>query len=520
MILPPPPYTTWRPGQSEVVETILNSPAKYVVLEIPPGGGKSVIAVGVGRNRPTRGGSAANHYLTATKALQTQYEGIDGVVGVRGRGNFPCLIEPKVTADVGVCTMGRKCQYAGKSGTEGCEYEDQKREALEAGDVVFNYAYWLTTMNSFNPPFPVPGLLVCDEAHTLRQEVERFVGVTVRTRTLDRLDIEPPAGTTVGSWRRWAKANVAKVHAAIKATNRDSQRYQWHQYSALYKAMDRCAETDDASFVIEELPLGTGWEFKPVWASGWARSAVFRHVPQDGKVVLMSATILDKEVFCESVGIPADQAEFVRLGSTFPRESRPLRYWPVAKVSGRLGAATLGQIGDAVDEILAAHGGEKGLVHTTNYTIAQYLVEHSRYPGRLLTHTAKNREDVLRTFRSSPHPVVLVSPSMTTGVDLPYEQTRFQIITKLPFPDISSPQRRAQMGKELGQELVTYDTAATLIQTYGRAMRAEDDWGVTYLLDSNFNWFRHKATRYLPEWFTEAIEWDVRLGSLERKVLA
>ena len=131
-----------------------------------------------------------------------------------------------------------------------------------------------------------------------------------------------------------------------------------------------------------------------------------------------------------------------------------------------------------------------------------------------MTHQSKNREAVLSAFAHTKEPKVLLSPSMTTGVDLPYEGCRFQIICKLPFADISSPQRKAQRQTAFGKELVTYDCAATLVQTYGRAMRAEDDYGVTYLLDGNFDWFRHAAKQYLPGYFMEALQYDVRLGPL------
>jgi len=101
---------------------------------------------------------------------------------------------------------------------------------------------------------------------------------------------------------------------------------------------------------------------------------------------------------------------------------------------------------------------------------------------------------------------------MTTGVDLPDELLRFQVITNLPFGDLGDPQTKAMMREAdpfspvptKGQVAYNYDTAATLVQTYGRIMRHEQDHGTTYLLDPAWRWFRHAARDFIPRWFTEA----------------
>lgn len=54
--------------------------------------------------------------------------------------------------------------------------------------------------------------------------------------------------------------------------------------------------------------------------------------------------------------------------------------------------------------------------------------------SRIMGHNSKNRESVLYHFESSRNPLVLVSPSMSEGVDLSYDQCRFQVIYKVPFP--------------------------------------------------------------------------------------
>jgi len=37
-------------------------------------------------------------------------------------------------------------------------------------------------------------------------------------------------------------------------------------------------------------------------------------------------------------------------------------------------------------------------------------------------------------------------------------------------------------------------------------MRAEDDLGDTYLIDSNFEWLARQNKELFPEWFREAVQ--------------
>ena len=51
-----------------------------------------------------------------------------------------------------------------------------------------------------------------------------------------------------------------------------------------------------------------------------------------------------------------------------------------------------------------------------------------------------------------------------------------------------------------------YKTAISLLQTYGRGMRAEDDSCVTYIVDSRLTNFIYKNRRLIPDYFIDAIQ--------------
>jgi Rad3-related DNA helicase len=101
-------------------------------------------------------------------------------------------------------------------------------------------------------------------------------------------------------------------------------------------------------------------------------------------------------------------------------------------------------------------------------------------------------------------PTVLLSPSLREGVDLPDDFLRFQIITKVPYPDLGDPWTAARQARD--PRWYALETAKALVQTYGRSCRHAGDHGVTYVLDAHFARFLQRYCPLLPAWFREAAE--------------
>ena len=87
---------------------------------------------------------------------------------------------------------------------------------------------------------------------------------------------------------------------------------------------------------------------------------------------------------------------------------------------------------------------------------------------------------------------------MNEGVDLPGDECRFQIIYKLPYPDLGD--RQIMLRANADEDWYNYKTALSLIQTYGRGMRFEDDYCVTYFIDSRIGEFVEND-RFIPDSF-------------------
>ena len=91
-----------------------------------------------------------------------------------------------------------------------------------------------------------------------------------------------------------------------------------------------------------------------------------------------------------------------------------------------------------------------------------------------------------------------------TGLDLKDDLSRFQIITKVPYPNIGD--RWINEKRKAYEQWYNWQTALRLVQGYGRSIRSKEDWAKTYVLDSAFGPFVKKNTNILPNWFTQAIQ--------------
>ena len=124
---------------------------------------------------------------------------------------------------------------------------------------------------------------------------------------------------------------------------------------------------------------------------------------------------------------------------------------------------------------------------------------HSRDPNERI-------DAKLKEFKESKEPKIMASYSMNEGVDLPYDECRFQIIFKIPFPYLGDNQIRAR--KRIDNNWYNVKTVQKFIQAVGRGMRAEDDYCETYILDGNIRMLlnNHLYKNLVPEFFKEAIQ--------------
>jgi ATP-dependent DNA helicase DinG len=172
--------------------------------------------------------------------------------------------------------------------------------------------------------------------------------------------------------------------------------------------------------------------------------------------------------------------------------------------------ATLPKMAQGVEQLLTRYADKKGIVHTHSYRITQYItrfLQGTKLANRVITHdNSKGSRDraLERHFEDINEPTVLFSPSMSEGLDLKDDLSRFQILCKVPYPAID-PYVRARMTRD--PEWYQWQTMLKMVQATGRSIRSATDRANTHILDAEFANFITKNNRRMPDYWINSIIW-------------
>ena len=256
---------------------------------------------------------------------------------------------------------------------------------------------------------------------------------------------------------------------------------------------------------------GAALELVPLTVASLARELLFDAADL---IFLSSAFLGHRGALADCFGLPVSRIGALASTSPFPLERRRIVYRPVGALSQATRAVLEPVVFDQVAQIMARHADDKGLIHVPSYAAGERLVRHlaARAPGEyrrvIWADSAGVKSQSLEHHRASPLPTVLLSPALREGVDLPDHYLRFQILTKMPYPDLGDPWTAAR--RERDPRWYALETAKALVQAYGRSCRHAEDHGVTYVLDGQFTRFLQRYRPLLPAWFLDAAHAAIR----------
>ena len=518
------PFEDPRTGQLEIIQDIndaIKKGYKYIILEAGTGTGKSAIATTLAKMYESA------YILTMTKQLQAQYSDEFEFPLVKGRNNFACLHEKlEFSCDMGACKTSPTsskffCPYGvAKNPTLDAElaFEDsfggtvfyqsgahwnQKANAINSPITLMNYDYGIVELN-YVKHFGPRSLLILDEAHNIESKLMSTMEVTLYNRTLEK-DINKrisPETLKDGEIEDWMMEIDAIRDSYEDIDLKDVSKNKADRIRTTIgrlKTLRNNLEKEPNNWVIDTEESGV--TFKPLRVHHYAKNNLLKY---GDVVIFMSATILSHKMFSKWLGLNPNEVYHIKVDSPFTKEKRPIILNLAGKMSANRIKNTAPKTIPILQEILKKHEGDKGLIHTHSYKCQQFIT-NNLYNSRLISHTSKNREQVLDFFEKSENPLVLISPSMSEGVDLPYDKCRFQVIYKMPFPYLGDKQVNMRMKRD--KKWYAYKTVMTLMQAYGRGMRAEDDSCYTYIIDSDINMlFKSPMYRSLiPDFFKEAV---------------
>ena len=526
------PFKTPRTQQITAINAILasfESGKRFFALEAGTGIGKSAIATTVAQmlneeDAPEKYEDGAM-FVTTQKLLQKQYEDDFSNIGmksIKSATNYKCKYKKNSTcsdsqAELRLEEKGTKfwnvCTY-------NCVYRHAKQEFLESKLSVTNFPYLLTEAN-FSGKTKPRKLLVIDEAHNVATELSKFIEVSVSEKFAKKtLKLDFPNVSTQHQAHIWLKdvywpklcSHVSHVKMMLAKYDKIKQKLdqfaslsrQLHMIEGHHQRLEYFLEVFDKDNWVFDIVHSNiqglkKLSFKPIDISKYAEKYLFR---LGYKVIFMSATMIDSQKYFEMVGVSPEDSDSMFLSSPFPPKNRPILYAPVGRMTSKEIDGSLPKIAEAVRKILAQHKNEKGIIHTHSYKIANYLKGKIK-SRRLLFPTADNRDEILRKHLKSDKPTVIISPSMTEGVNLEGDASRFQVICKVPYPFLGDQLVKKRMNK--WKWWYPFQTAKTIIQSVGRSVRSSKDTAVTYIIDEDWERFYARNSDLFPKDFKSCL---------------
>jgi hypothetical protein len=513
-----------RPAQIETLNWIeANQDKKYLFCDLPVGAGKSHVPVTMsnwlrdGAIKPT------SFILTPQKLLQKQYEDsfeLPGniITSLYGKANYRCH-NKNTSCNIG-SMLNPKCGN--------CPHNAVKIQAKSSCNVVLNYKLALTLFN-YTSIFEPRSLLALDESHNIESFLTEFNSANILFYKCEQLNIKWCFANDLPSVLDWvhttyfpAIEKIGEIYADeceyLLDTPVNSLTQEDQKLIQKFHAMnEHIAEIDQ--FI--RIPLGvikdkfvlikdkTQIKFKHLYGKENFHKLI---KPFGDQILFMSATINYEET-CKNLDIPLEETAHISVASDFPAENRPVIFIPTLKMnyqwmddSNRQGRSNMIQALKAVAENHAEHN---GIIHAGNYQIATWLFEQldGKIPHMILHHnpdSGTQRDKVIDAFNNIKTPTLLISPSITEGLDLVGDKARFAIIAKVPFGSLGDAWIKKRM--ELSSDWYLLTALTDILQGCGRVVRSKDDWGSVYILDASWEYLYRKTSYQIPDWWKQGYQ--------------
>jgi len=440
--------------------------------------------------------------LTITKSLQDQYQKLfDDSSLLKGKSNYQCQVDVNVDVENGPCLITPKMKEECWSKNK-CPYYNARNIALTDNFAVLNYKMFLSLPGHVKRK----NFIVCDEASELEDELIKHFSVFIDPDKLKLNGVKVPYlySTEPESVLKWHNQVMVAVSEQIEAlTDRFNskkvslninEKIKLNYLKSLHRTLILIDETwNKCEYICQR-------ENKTVRLTPYKVDTLSKYIFDYAEnVLLMSATIIDHKNFAKSLGIK--EYKYVEVDSTFDAKKAPIYFSRLNKLNQSNTERLLPTLASQIQSICETHKNDKGLIHTHSLQITlglQKLLKGNRFLYR--TGDVKN-ELILDNHFKSKDATVIVSPSMTFGVDLRDDYARFQIIVKaayLPLGDV----RIKRLAKE-DQTWYTNKMLSNLVQACGRGIRSKDDYCITYILDANI-WDEVVDNKSkLPKYFLE-----------------
>jgi len=513
---------------------------KFFLLNLPVGTGKSHLALMIADwYQKNVSKSAKVDIITNSKILQDQYaDTYSSISDLKGKENYEC---EQYSCS---CAQGAEFNRLNKTSCETCPYNSAK-ESFISGNISLTNFYLYILYAIYNPKLLESRdarVLIVDESHEFDDVMSDFISIKMTENSIKKMkftnegeiikrlkavssiadyvkfltyllnevnstveDMEKGLGSQSRNVR--SDKRDLKISKLLKTKNSDVKIMQsiteLRQHQLKIDIFLKEYKANPNNWVLEqnynEKLKQKELSLEPIWAYDYLDKYVFSNYDM---VVLMSGTILDKNLFCQLNGLDVTKAVYYSIRSPFPLKNRPIYYMPVGKMSYKAKEDTFKRYIPYIQKLLSKYKNQKGIIHTNSFELANWIKTSIKDP-RLLFHDSSNKDEMLKFHFESEEPTVLVSPSMDTGVSFDHEKSRFQIIAKVPYPSLAS--QKNKLRQKNNPDWYSWKTIAGIVQMSGRSVRSETDWADTIIIDGSFSDVIKYSGHLIPDWIQEAI---------------
>lgn len=427
--------------------------------------------------------------LTISKALQDQYTSFFNCSTLKGKANYISTIDSTLDVEMESAVIPQAILQPHRK-NHMCPYHNDRQSLLVDKFGVTNYSMFMSL------PAHVKNrdYLICDEASELEDDLVSHNSCYIDYERLKRIGIRLPVLKTtepvvVYNWLNDALQQLQDYRSYLQKDLQKKSKWSpkaQTSYSYINRTLLKLKPCTDnfynCEYIVEKNL--TMVSLTPVHVDVFAKQ-IFAHAK---KTLLMSATIVDHKNFARSLGI--HNYKYIEIGSEFPVDQSPIYVSGEYPICHNTIDKYLPKIVSKIKSILEHHKNEKGIIHTHTHRITQYVYESLNDDRLLYREPGKNNETIIQEHIDTEQPTVLVSPSLTHGIDLKDDLARFQIIVKLPY----LPLHDKRVSRLAGETKDWYENKMlnNLVQACGRATRSCEDYSVTYILDG-------MITRVLPK---------------------
>lgn len=349
--------------------------------------------------------------------------------------------------------------------------------------------------------------------HTLELQSEEHIRKHVRcVRHGLKMKSDCSECTKVREYMRSKEFLKCKDHIGCRNDHRFVNHYVLNDlknYSTKIKILQKGLHSSDQNYIITDIQskYDKTRSFDEITIKPWKIDWFVEDLTASFDLtVFMSATI-NLELFCKETGLKEEEIYFIDEDSNIPIPNRRVIFLKTEYIeaSDALPKSIVSQI----EAILKIRPEQRGVILLTSYSQMDHILQNisSEHKNRLLPiFRGQDKYEILEAHKKSKNSV-LISPGLESGVNLPDDESRFQIIVKAPYyPTVDDLRMKKIYDSDPGHRRYFLKSAYRLLQMAGRSIRHMQDYATTYVLDSKAERMVYHQRKDLPKWFIDACE--------------